>query len=66
MNKITDKEVIDVMRQGGKRIVAEAISKWYSGKYALGENDVAENIKRWKEIDGRIDEIVNKWKGNKK
>jgi len=62
MNKITDKEVIDVMKQGGKRIVAEAKAKWHSSKYTLGETDVAENIKRWELISNRVDEIANNWK----
>jgi hypothetical protein len=66
MNKITDKEVIDVMKQGGKKVVKEALTKWYNNDYRLSETVREENIKRWQEIDGRIDEIVNKWKGNKK
>ena len=62
MRPITDKEVIDVMRDGGIRVVDHAKEQWM--KYPRFTHDERqENIKRWDCIGARIRELAKKWKG---
>lgn len=53
-----DREVIDVIRSGFHKLVDEAVAKWWSGKYG-SDNDVTKsNIRRWRAIEARGDELI--------
>lgn len=56
--KVTDSEVIGVMKDGGRQLCEYAREQWYSGKYGNDQKMKQENLKRWREIENRIPELA--------
>ena len=62
MGPKSDREVINIMIQGGEQICDYALSKWIADEYKLGEESRRENIKHWKETRTRIRSLANEMK----
>jgi hypothetical protein len=68
--EISDREVIGIMVDGGKRVCDHAIEQWLSGKYDFPAPEYAEENRkrrreheqRWKAIRERIGEIAKRIK----
>lgn len=61
MDKLSDKELLSIMREQGKLLCSEARHKWRSGKYNPGcEGMTEEMFRHWQLNEQRIDELY--WK----
>lgn len=55
---VSDKEVIEVMKDGGLQLVEYAKKKWMSNEYGDDTKMKWDNLKRWNTIANRISELA--------
>ena len=62
LGEVTDREVLDIMKDGGKKLCKYALDQWIGNVYRLDEESRQAHIKRWHEIESRITDLAYKIK----
>lgn len=61
-----DREVIEVMVNGGRFLCGRAIDNWHRGAYLTGQQDIDDNVDRWKRIRAAIGDMRTTLRANAK